>query len=81
MQILLHLLPCNYYESIEVIIVNRGTFHGSQGDRAMIFNKGEFGLYDCRERPVGGRMFLVFIIGLICGVTLMVCLFFIVTNT
>ncbi|HBC0990036.1 TPA: hypothetical protein IGZ61_004828 [Escherichia coli] len=41
----------------------------------MTFRKGEFGLYDCRVRSAGGRLFLAFVAGLIFGVVLMVCLF------
>lgn len=41
----------------------------------MMFRKGEFGLYDYRERSAGGRLFLAFFAGLISGVLLMVYLF------
>lgn len=46
----------------------------------MSYRKGELGLYDCRERSAGRKLFLVFIAGLMCGVMLIVGLFLIVSG-
>ncbi len=43
----------------------------------MTYRKGEFGLYDCRDRTISRKIFLAFTSGLVCGVMLVVCLFFI----
>ena len=34
--------------------------------------KGQFGIYDCRECPVGGRLLLAFLAGFIFGVSVVV---------
>ncbi|MED0218553.1 hypothetical protein RCU60_03605, partial [Escherichia coli] len=34
--------------------------------------RGQFGIYDCRERPVGGRLLLAFLAGFISGVSVVV---------
>ncbi|EMS0080124.1 TPA: hypothetical protein IBK98_004777 [Escherichia coli] len=34
--------------------------------------KGQFGIYDCRERPVGGRLLLAFLAGFISGVSVVI---------
>lgn len=49
-------------------------------DEGMICRKGELGLYDCRERSAGRKLFMAFIAGLMCGVILIVGLFFIVSG-
>lgn len=41
----------------------------------MIYRKGELGLYDCRERSAGRKLFMAFIAGRVCGVMLIVGLF------
>jgi hypothetical protein len=46
----------------------------------MIYRKGELGLYDCRERSAGRKLFMAFIAGRMCGVMLIVGLFFIVSG-
>ncbi len=42
----------------------------------MIYRKGELGLYDCRERSAGRKLFMAFIAGRVCGVMLIVGLSF-----
>ncbi len=32
----------------------------------------QFGIYDCRERPVGGKLLLVFLAGFISGVSVVI---------
>lgn len=34
--------------------------------------RGQFGIYDCRERPVGGRLLFVFLVGFIFGMFLVI---------
>lgn len=34
--------------------------------------RGQFGIYDCRERPVGGRLLLAFLAGFIFGVSVVI---------
>lgn len=58
------------------IIADRDSCYIWQRNKTMTFRKGEFGLYDCRERLAGGRLLLAFIAGLVFDVVLMVCLFF-----
>ena len=36
------------------------------------YRKGQFGIYDCRERLVGGGLLLAFLAGFISGVSVVV---------